>query len=131
MRHVDERGATAVEYALIASLIAVVALVGIVFFGRVLAGSYEESTLAIGAAIGATSTDTSTPTSTPTSEPTASATAPPAGPLSVNVAAADGIESTPVPTPSYNSQRDRWECPEGWQVTGSGTGRRCQATGRG
>jgi hypothetical protein len=51
--------------------------------------------------------------------------------MSVNVAAADGVETVPDPTPTYNADSRKWECPEGWQVTGSGTGRRCQETGRG
>jgi hypothetical protein len=35
-----------------------------------------------------------------------------------------------APSPVYNERTNKWECPDPWQVTGSGTGRRCQETGR-
>jgi pilus assembly protein Flp/PilA len=43
-------GATAVEYALLVGLIAVVVLTGVVFVGRSVSGSFEQASLAIGGA---------------------------------------------------------------------------------
>lgn len=104
-----DSGVTGVEYAILIGLIAVVALVGIAFVGRSVSGSFEDSTLAVGAAMGNTST--STATSTATATPTATATATRSA---QSIGYVPQGETIVVPTAVWtrvgNSANYRWEC---------------------
>lgn len=57
----DERGASLVEYALLLALIAIVAIVGVGFFGSSTGGGLNKSSSCIGAAYDGTAMPTNCP----------------------------------------------------------------------